>query len=158
MRGSIQPKPVVRLEAEQQLKPRNAGEHPMPLTVKYEDRKDYLYALVEGAYDFESTIQSYTGILETGANRHAVRVVIDARTATGGPSVIERYEIVTAAIHKYYDLIQTPGYVGCRFAMVGQAPLLDVRHFCETVANNGGLILKDFETMDEALEWIGLKR
>jgi len=128
----------------------------MPLTVKYDDHKDYLYALVEGEYDFESTVQSYTGILDTGARRHAARVLIDVRTATGGPSVLERYEIVSAVINQYYDLIKTPGYVICRFAMVGQAPLLDVRHFCETVANNGGMILKDFESMAEALEWLGL--
>lgn len=129
----------------------------MPLTVKYEDREDYLYALVEGEYDFESTVHCYADILETGARRHAPRILIDARTATGGPSVIERYEIVTAVVHKYYDLIQTPGYVVCRFAMVGHAPLLDIRHFCETVANNGGMNLKDFETMPEAFEFIGLK-
>jgi hypothetical protein len=36
--------------------------------------------------------------------------------------------------------------------------LLDIRHFCETVANNGGLDLKDFETMAEALEWLGGKQ
>jgi hypothetical protein len=47
--------------------------------------------------------------------------------------------------------------VVCRFAMVGKAPLLDPRHFCETVATNGGLILKDVETMAEAFEWLGLK-
>jgi hypothetical protein len=94
----------------------------MSLTVKYEDRQDYLYAFVEGEYDFKSTVESYTGILETGAKRRATRVVIDARTAAGGPSVLERYEIVTAVVNKYYDLIKTPGYVLCRFAMVGQAP------------------------------------
>jgi hypothetical protein len=128
----------------------------MPLTVKYDDHKDYLYALVEGEYDFKSTVQSYIDILETGARRHAARVLIDARTAGGGPSVIERYEIVTAVVNKYYDLIQTPGYVVCRFAMVGHAPLLDVQRFCETVATNGGMDLKDFETMSAAFEWLGL--
>ncbi|HTA77588.1 MAG TPA: hypothetical protein VK791_10550 [bacterium] len=129
----------------------------MPLSVKYEDRKDYLYALVKGEYDFASTVHCYTDILVTGAKHHAARVLIDALTATGGPAVLERYEIVTAVVKKYYELIHSPDYVVCRFAMVGKAPLIDSRRFCETVANNGGLQLKDVETMDEAFEWLGLQ-
>lgn len=128
----------------------------MPLSVKYEDRKDYLYALVEGEYDFASTVQSYTDILVNGAQRHAARVLIDAMAVTGGPSVLERYEIVTAVVSQYYELIHNPGYVVCRFAMMGNAPLIDSQHFCETVATNGGLLLKDVETMAEAFEWLGL--
>lgn len=129
----------------------------MPLTVKYEDRKDYLYALVEGEYDFASTVHCYTDILQTGAQRHAAIILIDANRATGGPSVLERYEIVSAVVNKYHDLISSPGYVVSRIAMVGNAPLLDPRHFCETVATNGGLQLKDVETLPEAFEWLGLK-
>ena len=135
----------------------DAGRPAMALTVKYENRKDYLYAFVEGEYDFESTVQSYIGILGAGAERHVNKVLIDAMTVTGGPTDFERYDIVSAVIRKYYELIHSPDYVICRFAMVGKAPLLDAKHFCETVATNRGLIIKDVETMAEAFEWLGLK-
>ena len=129
----------------------------MALTVKTELRKEYLYALVEGVFDFSSSIQTTHLILEACARHQAVKVLIDYRTATGNMTDPERLQYAEISVGKYRELLTVGTIKSCRFVWLGKVPLVDPKRLGEAVALNRGMMLRVTQVLDEAFVFLGVK-
>src|SRR5690349_20272190 len=111
---------------------------------------------VQGEFSIEEAKRSFLETLENVGRHGATKVLIDGRTLTGEPGVIERFiygefaAAETARASSKHKLSRTP-----RFAYVLKEPMLDPRRFGENVAANRGMIIKVFENREEAIEWLG---
>jgi len=110
-----------------------------------------------GEFSLEEAKRAFLEMLRAVAQYRAEKVLFDGRTLNGKPANIERfyygYFAATETINlmaKYQNL-RPP-----RFAYVLNEPLRDPLRYGETVAVNRGMIVKTFETPEEAFEWLGL--
>ncbi len=110
-----------------------------------------------GEFSLEEAKRTFLAMLEAVAQYHAEKVLFDGRNLKGKPAHIDRffygYFAATETIHLIdkYGLRRPP-----RFAYVMHEPLRDPRRYGETVAVNRGMIVRTFETPEEASEWLGL--
>lgn len=84
------------------------------------------------------------------------RVLVDFRQVSGNPSTMDRYAFSVSLAEKFSAATRSGADVTTRFAFVGHEPMVDKRRFGETVAVNRGLNLKVLESMEEALNWLGI--
>jgi hypothetical protein len=81
-------------------------------------------------------------------------VLLDGRTITGNPGTIERFfygEFAADAVAKHHARSAARA---TRFAYVLREPVLDPQKFGETVAVNRGMLVKVFDSLEEALHWL----
>jgi hypothetical protein len=109
-----------------------------------------------GDFSLEEAKRAFLAMLEAVAQYRAEKILFDGRNLKGEPEHIERflygYFAATETIHliEKHRLSQPP-----RFAYVMHEPLRDPRKYGETVAVNRGMIVKVFETPEEANQWLG---
>ena len=87
------------------------------------------------------------------AQYKAETVLIDAREVKGKPELVERFYYGEFAATETIRLFNEHR-IFPRFAYVIHQPLRDPERFGETVAVNRGMIVKTFETLEEAFEWL----
>ena len=114
-----------------------------------------LTVAARGEFSLEEAQRAFLAVLEAVAHYKAETVLIDARKVKGKPEVVERFYYgefgATETIRLFNEHRMCP-----RFAFVLHPPLLDPQRFGETVAVNRGMIVKAFETLEEAFEWLKL--
>ena len=109
----------------------------------------------EGKFSLEEAKTAFLEIVEAVAQYQAEKVFFDGRKIDGKPQVMERYlygEFVANEIHrllKEHRISHAP-----RFAYVLTEPVGDPQRLGETVALNRGMVVKTFETPEEALGWL----
>jgi hypothetical protein len=129
----------------------------MALTTKTELRKEYLYVLVEGEFEYLSSIQSTDAILEACARHQTTKALIDFRGVTGKIIDIERFHYAEVSTDKYNKLLAAGVVKPCRFVWIGKPPQLDPKKLGESVALNRGLILRVTPDLEHAFVFLGVK-
>ena len=110
-----------------------------------------------GEFSLEEAKRTFLEIIEGIALHKSKRVLLDGRTITGNPQTIERFyygEFVAQTVMRYEERGVSPA---TPFAYVLKEPLLDHEKFGETVAVNRGMQVRVFDTVEKALEWLGIR-
>jgi len=127
----------------------------MALTTIIEMRKEYLFVLLEGAFELSSSLMVNEAILESVEKYQATRVLVDFRGVTGNLEPMERYQYANAFSEKYWLLLNAKRIKRCHFVFLGNFPQLDRDKFDENVAVNRGLSMRTTNDPKQAFEWIG---
>ena len=106
-----------------------------------------------GEFSLEEIKRTFLEILEAVVRHQAEKVLIDGRTLTGKPEDLERFLYGQFAAEETMRLVKAYGIVP-RFAWVAHAPVRDPKRFGEDVAVNRGMIVKTFESPEDAFEWL----
>jgi hypothetical protein len=116
---------------------------------------DFLRANVAGEFSLKDAQQEFLTIMERIAQFNVQKVLIDARTATGSPEIIDRFFYSKFAAQTLWEYIIDRGVSpGTQFAYVLIEPLRDPQRFGETVALNRGMVLKTFDNVVDACDWL----
>ena len=106
-----------------------------------------------GEFSLEQAKRAFLEMLGAVAQYKAKKVLLDARKVKGKPETLERFYYGEFAATETRKLVEEHR-IFPRFAYVLHPPLLDPERFGETVAVNRGMIVKAFETLEEAFEWL----
>jgi hypothetical protein len=107
----------------------------------------------DGEFSLEEAKSTFMEILGAVAQYQAQKVLFDGRNVRGKPREFERFLYGDFAAKETIKLVNEHGIVP-RFAYVLRPPLRDPQRYGETVAVNRGMIVKTFETPEEALKWL----
>jgi hypothetical protein len=120
---------------------------PLPYTLEFEYRPDYLYAKVTGKEDsFDISLSYWTKVAEERKAHKYARVLVDEDLGQQ-PELIDIYEVAA--------LLSTMGFQGATIAFVDrQLDHLDFNKFAETVAVNRGVKGRVFIDLAEAEAWL----
>ncbi len=129
----------------------------MALNFTIELQPGYLLMTYEGNYE-PSLADGFTSEVVGACEKHQPsQLLVDYRKVEGLMATMDRYNLASVFAKKYLEGKLSGKIQNCRFALVGNLPLVDPKRFGETVANNRGINLKVFTDMAEALEWLGVK-
>ena len=106
-----------------------------------------------GEFSLKEAKRAFLEMLGAAAQYKAKKVLFDARKVKGKPEVLERFyygEFAATETTRLFDEHRILPH----FAYVMHQPLRDPGRFGETVALNRGMIVKTFETLEEAFEWL----
>ncbi|HTA77256.1 MAG TPA: hypothetical protein VK791_08875 [bacterium] len=129
----------------------------MALTIKTNLRNEYLYALIEGEFEYLSSIETTDAILEACARHQATKVLVDYRTVAGAMNDNERIHYAQISVEKYQKLFAKGVVKKCRFVWLGKQPLVDPKRLGESVALNMGLTIRVTQSLDDAFIWLGVQ-
>jgi len=106
-----------------------------------------------GEFSLEEAQRAFLEMLGAVAQYKAKKVFFDGRKLKGKPEIWRRFYYGVFAATETTRLVDAHRAVP-RFAYVVHPPLLDPQRFAETVAVNRGMIVKAFETPQEAFKWL----
>ena len=129
----------------------------MSLTYKVEPQKGWLLAVFEGFYDSSLAEEFTNQVLEVCTTHKPAKLLIDMRGVEGEMSKWSRYGLTVIAAKKYFLGILLGKVQKCRFAIVGNIPLVDPDKFEEVVATDRGFDLKIFTNIKHAYLWLGVE-
>jgi hypothetical protein len=118
---------------------------------------DLLKIEASGAFSLEEAKSAFLDILAAVAQYRATKVLLDGRSVMGKPREFERFLYGEFAAQECMRLVDTHRVVP-RFAYVLHEPLRDPERYGEIVAVNRGMLVKTFDTSEDALDWLGLTR
>ena len=114
-----------------------------------------LHVVATGEFSLEEAKRAFLEMLGAVAQYQAQKVLFDGRTMKGKPEGLERFYYGEFAAKETMKLVKEHG-IAPRFAYLITEPLRDPQRFGETVSVNRGMIVKTFETVEEAFEWLEL--
>jgi hypothetical protein len=129
----------------------------MGLDYKIEPQPGYLLMTCEGHYESSLIDEFSSQVMEACKKHQPSDFLIDFRKVEGEMSTMDRYNLASVSSKKYLDEKLTGRILNCRFAFLGNHPLVDPKKFGETVAVNRGLNVKVFTEIKEALAWLEVK-
>jgi hypothetical protein len=110
-----------------------------------------LRATTTGHFSIKEAERTFLEIIDAILKHNARKVLFDGLKITGKPDVMERF---------YYGEFVAKEVMNCvvgrkishapKFAYLLRPPVLDANRFGETVAANRGMIVKTFETLEDA--------
>ena len=110
-----------------------------------------------GEFSLEDAKRAFLEMLDAAAYYQAEKILLDGRNMKGSPAHIERF------YYGYFAATETMSFIArCRmrqapqFAYVLHEPLRDPGRYGEKVAVSRGMNIKVFESLEEAVEWLGL--
>ena len=106
-----------------------------------------------GEFSLTGAKQAFLEMLEAVAQHKSEKILLDGRNVTGRPGDMERFYYGEFAAGETRRIVVEHKIVP-RFAYVIHEPLRDPTRLGETVAVNRGMILKVFETPEDAIEWL----
>ena len=106
-----------------------------------------------GDFSLEDAKQAFLEVLGAVAQHKAEKILLDGRNVKGKPKDMERFYYGEFAARETRRIVVEHKIVP-RFAYVIHEPLRDPARLGETVAVNRGMILKVFETPEDAIEWL----
>ena len=122
----------------------------MNMQIEMRPESDLLSVHATGEFALEEAKRTFLELMEAVALYKSKQVLFDGRTLVGKPKTMERF---------YYGefAARTAARFGkdTQFAYVLRPPVLDPERFGETVAVNRGMKVKTFESLTEALQWLG---
>ena len=116
----------------------------MSMQVDVELQGDLLLATTSGTLSFDAALGVWKKVLETAAEHHVNRILVDATAVDGTLSMTERYRLATE--------LSPLAAQEATIAVVGQSSTLEA--FAEIVAQNLGKLVMMFPTRPEALRWL----
>jgi hypothetical protein len=126
----------------------------MALTFKIETQPGYLWMVYEGLYEPSLAGKFTDQILATCKSHQPRKLLIDLLKVEGKMTTMDRFNLSVMAAAKYFGAVFTKKIPSCRYAIVGNHPLVDPNKFEETVAVNQGINVRVFTEMKEALAWL----
>ena len=112
---------------------------------------------VSGEFSLEDAKQGFLELLGAVVQYKAEKILVDGRNVKGNPKDIERFYYGEFAARETRRIVVEHNIVP-RFAYVLHEPLRDPGRLGETVAVNRGMILKVFDTSEDAIEWLNSPR
>jgi len=114
-----------------------------------------LNVVARGEFSLEEAKRAFLETLGAVVQYRAEKVLFDGRNLKGKPEHLERFYYGEFVANQTMKLVNEHS-VPCvpRFAYVMHEPLRDPERFGETVAVNRGMVVKAFETSEEAFEWL----
>jgi hypothetical protein len=127
------------------------------MSIRQEIRFESGFLKVEanGEFSLGEAKRAFLEMLEAVLHHHAEKVLLDGRNVKGKPRDFERFLYGEFAAHNTISLVHEYRIVP-RFAYVLNEPLRDPGRYGEIVAVNRGMIVKTFETLEDAFEWLRL--
>jgi hypothetical protein len=132
------------------------GEPIMKLTLRIGADKGLLYATYSGDFALAEAERTFLQILEALERHKIQKVLVDGRGVTGAPKTTERFFYGKFVAEEFTKLCSRVTCYIPRFAYVLVVPVLDPQRLGETVAVNRGMVVKAFDNLDDALEWLGI--
>jgi hypothetical protein len=109
----------------------------------------------QGRFSLKEAKRTFLELLEA-ADRHATgKVLFDGRQLTGNPAMMERFYYGAFAAETVLTFARRHPFSAMQFAYVLKEPVLDPARFGETVARNRGMLVRAFDDLDAAMEWLG---
>ena len=106
-----------------------------------------------GEFSLEDAKQAFLEMLGAVVQYKAEKILLDGRNVKGNPKDMERFYYGEFAARETHRIVVEHKIVP-RFAYVLHEPLRDPARLGETVAVNRGMIVKVFETPEDAIEWL----
>ena len=106
-----------------------------------------------GEFSLEDAKQAFLEVLEAVAQHKAEKILLDGRNVKGKPKDMERFYYGEFAARETRRIVVEHKIIP-RFAYVIHEPLRDPARLGETVAVNRGMLLKVFDTPEDAIEWL----
>jgi hypothetical protein len=126
------------------------------MDLSIENAPNFLHTRLSGEFSLEEAERTFLDILEAVDRYEATNVLVDGRGVTGEPFTMERYYYGTFVAEAVIGLCQTRNRRIPKFAYVLEEPVLDKQRFGNLVATNRGMIVKTFDNVDDAVEWLAL--
>jgi len=109
----------------------------------------------QGRFSLAEAKRTFVELLEA-ADRHATgKVLFDGRQLSGNPAMMERFYYGAFAAESVLTFARRHPFSAMQFAYVLKEPVLDPARFGETVARNRGMLVRSFDDLDAAMEWLG---
>lgn len=125
----------------------------MSMKLELSADEQLLVVRASGQFSLAEAKQRFIEVLEAVAQHGVRKVLVDGRKLVGSPTKMERFyyaEHAALSIAKYGVPPNT------QFAYVLKEPMRDPERFGETVAVNRGMLTGTFESIDDALVWLGI--
>ena len=120
-------------------------------------RSGLLNVVADGEFSLQDAKQAFLELLGAVVRHKAERILLDGRNVRGNPKDMERFYYSEFAARETRRIV-VEHKIHPRFAYVIHVPLRDPAKFGETVAVNRGMILRVFETLQHATEWLNKER
>jgi hypothetical protein len=127
----------------------------MSMTLELRIEGDILKVGAMGKFSLAEARRTFLEMLEALARHEVRKVLFDGRQITGEPQTMERFYFATFAADSVINFAARGISPATRFAYVLEEPVLDARRFGETVAVNRGMLVRAFDNLDDAIEWLG---
>ena len=128
----------------------------MELTLRNRADRGFLYATLSGDFSLAEAERSFLQILESVERHKVKKVLVDGRAINGEPTNMERFYYGEFVANAVAELRFTRESGAPKFSYVLIEPVLDPRRLGETVAVNRGMLVKTFDNLADALEWLDL--
>jgi hypothetical protein len=125
----------------------------MGMDVRITPEAGFLRAVLSGGFSLDEAKRTFVEVVQAVADHKIKKILVDGREIAGEPEGIERFYYGKYAAEICHEHLYKVRLVP-RFAYVLTPPVLDRGRFGETVARNRGMIVKVFEDVDDALEWL----
>ena len=109
-----------------------------------------------GTFSLKEAKRAFVEMLEAVARHNTKKVFFDGRKLVGKPETMERFYYGEFAAQTIKDFAQRGVSPSTQFAYVLKEPILDPTRFGETVAVNRGMLVKEFDSPEDALRWLGI--
>jgi hypothetical protein len=110
----------------------------------------------KGEFSLKEAKRTFLEMLEAVALHKTKKVLFDGRKLTGRPETMERFYYGEFAAQSVANFAKQGVSLATQFAYVLKEPVLDPRRFGETIAVNRGMIVRVFDTPEDALKWLGI--
>ena len=125
----------------------------MSLQQKMHFESGLLSVDASGDFSLEDAKLAFLEMLGAVAQYKAEKILLDGRNVNGNPRDIERFYYGEFAARETRKIVVEHKIVP-RFAYVLHEPLRDPARLGEAVAMNRGMVVKVFETPEDATEWL----
>ena len=109
-----------------------------------------------GKFSLKEAKRTLLEMLEAVALHKTKKVFFDGRKLIGIPETMERFYYGEFAAQTVADFAERGVSRATKFAYVLREPVLDPQRFGETVAVNRGMLVKAFDSPEDALQWLGI--
>lgn len=126
----------------------------MSMSIKLSNEPEFLLAVATGHFSTEDARKTFLEILEAVDRYQAKKVLFDGSELVGEPTTMERFYYGDFVASEVSKLVYRRGCSAPKFAYILKPPVLDRRKFGETVAVNRGMVVRTFESREDALTWL----
>ncbi len=115
-----------------------------------------LNIVATGKFSLNEAKRTFLQMLEAVKLHKSEKVLFDGRKLIGNPTTMERFYYGEFAALSVAEFGKRGVSRATPFAYVLREPVLDPGRFGETVAVNRGMHVKVFDSLAEALRWLGI--
>jgi hypothetical protein len=129
----------------------------MSMLLEIHPESSLLNVGAKGEFSLREAKRTFLEMLEAVALHKTKKVLFDGRKLTGKPETMERFYYGEFAAQSIANFAKRGVSLATQFAYVLTEPVLDPRRFGETIAVNRGMIVRVFDTLEDALKWLGIQ-